>query len=161
LTGSPYCFFHDPAKDEQRREARRAGARSRNKKADPEAVEDLPLATVTDVVSLLGKTINDVRAGRMEARVGNAAAVLVGQLLAAMRGSDLESRIRALEQELRGYRERDPGEPGAEGGGAGGPTEGDGDCPPAGPAEGGPRGGADGGGRDPGPVAGGVAPLFA
>jgi hypothetical protein len=100
--GSAYCFFHDPARDGQRREARRKGAAARNRKPDPGPVEDVPLGTVADVAVLLGKTINEVRAGRMEPKVGNAVAVLVGQLLAALRGGALEDRLRRLEEELGG-----------------------------------------------------------
>jgi hypothetical protein len=101
-SGSAHCFFHDPSRAEERREARRAGARTRNRRPDPDPVEDVPLGAVADVVVLLGKTINDVRAGRMEAKTGNAVAVLVGQLLAALRGGTLEDRIRRLEEELVG-----------------------------------------------------------
>jgi hypothetical protein len=99
-SGSTHCFFHDPSRAEEQREARRAGGRTRNRRPDPGPVEDLPLATVQDVVALLSKTINDVRSGRMEAKTGNAVAVLVGQLLAALRGGTLEDRIRRLEEDL-------------------------------------------------------------
>jgi hypothetical protein len=100
LTGSAYCWFHDPARAEQRREAQRAGARATNSKPDPAPVEDVPLQTVADVVALLGLTINDVRAGRTDPKVGNTVAVLVGQLLAALRGGAFEDRLRRLEEEL-------------------------------------------------------------
>jgi hypothetical protein len=108
MTGAAFCFFHDPAKAAERREARRAGARTRNRRPDPGPVEDLPLATVQDVAAALARTINDVRAGRLEAKVGNAVAVLVGQLLAALRTGPLEERIRRLEEESASR--DDPGE---------------------------------------------------
>jgi hypothetical protein len=121
LSGSTACFFHSPETVTQRREARRQGGRTRNRKPDRGPVEDLPLGTVAEVVTVLGRTINDVRAGRLEAKVGNAVACLVGQLLAALRGSDLDARLRALEE--KESREH-PGQPGAETAAAGGPAEG-------------------------------------
>jgi hypothetical protein len=102
LPGKDACYFHDPARSEERQAGRRKGAAARNRKPDLGSVEDVPLGTVADVVALLGKTINDVRSGRMEAKVGNAVAVLVGQLLAAQRGGALEDRLRRLEEELVG-----------------------------------------------------------
>jgi hypothetical protein len=102
LPGKDACYFHDPTRSEERREARRKGAAARNRKPDPGPVEDVPLGTVADVAVLLGKTINEVRAGRLEPKVGNAVAVLVGQLLAALRGGVIEDRLRRLEEELGG-----------------------------------------------------------
>jgi hypothetical protein len=98
--GSAYCFFHDPARDDQRREARRKGAAARNRKPDPGPVEDVSLANVQDVAAALARTINDVRSRRLEPKTANAVAALAGQLLAALRGGAIEERLRRLEEEL-------------------------------------------------------------
>jgi hypothetical protein len=100
LPGSARCFFHDPARAGERQEARRRGGRTRSRRPDPGPVEDLPLASVADVVVLLADTINRVRAGRLEARTGNALACLAGQLLHALRDGDLEDRLKKLEEAL-------------------------------------------------------------
>jgi hypothetical protein len=100
LPGERFCYFHHPDREESRQDARRRGAQTRNRKPDHGPVEELPLGTVREVVAMLGRTINDVRCGRCEAKVGNAVACLTGQLLAALRGADFEERLAAMERRL-------------------------------------------------------------
>jgi hypothetical protein len=64
----------------------------------PSDTPDLPLRTVADVIAALGETMNQVRTGRIDARVGNCLGVLAGVLLKAIEGGDLERRIAALEE---------------------------------------------------------------
>jgi hypothetical protein len=71
-SASIFCYFHDPSVSRERHLARRRGgiARSSPKLALPDA-ESLPLSSVTDVLSLLETTANEVRRGQLETRLAN------------------------------------------------------------------------------------------
>jgi hypothetical protein len=97
-TGSPYCFFHDPALDEERAEARKAGGIARTLKVTlPTDLPVKPLRTASDVAALLGETINQVRRGEIDLRVSNAIGYLSGILLSAIEKGSFEARLAALE----------------------------------------------------------------
>jgi len=97
-TGTPYCFFHDPALDEERAAARRAGGIARSQKVLlPADLPIKPLRTASEVVELLGDTINQVRRGELDLRVSNAVGYLSGILLSAIEKSSYEERLAALE----------------------------------------------------------------
>ncbi len=72
MTKSQYCFFHDPKKAKQRTAARKAGGHKSKAAVLPSETPDHQLDTLTDVVSLLGETINQVRRGEIDPRVSNA-----------------------------------------------------------------------------------------
>ena len=97
-TGAEYCFFHDPALSEERTAARKAGGVSRTQKVVlPTTTPAMPLQTASDIVVLLGETINQVRLGELDLRVSNAIGYLSGILLSAMEKSSYEDRLAALE----------------------------------------------------------------
>jgi hypothetical protein len=103
LPGKHHCTFHDPELEEERAEGRRRGGVNRSQKAAtlPPDTQDLSLMSVADVVGLLGQTINQVRTGQLDARVGNCLFVGAGVLLKALQGEDMEQRIAALESALK------------------------------------------------------------
>ncbi len=95
---SPYCFFHDPALDAERAEARKAGGIARTRKVVlPTDLSIRPLRTADDVAVLLGETINQVRRGEIDLRVSNAIGYLSGILLSAIEKRSFEARLAALE----------------------------------------------------------------
>ena len=97
-TESPYCFFHDPALDAERAEARKAGGIARTRKVTlPPDLPIKPLRTADDVAALLGETINQVRRGEIDLRVSNAIGYLSGILLSAIEKGSFEARLAALE----------------------------------------------------------------
>ncbi len=96
--GSEFCFFHDPALVEERATARSEGGRERTRKvllAPNTPIRELK--TVTEVVQLLGETINQVRRGGIDLRVANCVGYLSGILLAALEKGQMEERLAALE----------------------------------------------------------------
>jgi hypothetical protein len=99
-----WCFYHDPARAHDRARESSAGgkARKRPEITLPTETPDLPLKSVGDVVVLLGETLNAVRKGKMEAKVGNAIGQLAGVLLRALEGSELAQRMEQLEARLAG-----------------------------------------------------------
>lgn len=96
--GAEFCFFHDPGLNAERAAARKAGGIARTQK--PVLPTNLPvkrLHTATDVVELLGETINQVRRGEIDLRVSNAIGYLSGILLSAIEKGSYEDRLAALE----------------------------------------------------------------
>jgi hypothetical protein len=102
LAGSPWCYFHDPSKDRQRTAARRAGGRRRSQRAVvlPPDTPDLALTTLADVATLLANTINLVRRGQLDVRVGNCLGYLAATLGRVLEGSDLERQLAELQRQV-------------------------------------------------------------
>ncbi len=97
LPGSKYCFFHDPDREEERQAGRRAGGQTGRAAALPSDTEFVDLKTPADIVGLLGDTINRVRVGAVDPRVGNCIGYLAGVAMKAMEQGDIEARLAALE----------------------------------------------------------------
>src|SRR5262245_39488332 len=86
LPGKEHCVFHDPDSAGRRKAARSAGgrARLRPRATLPPDTPDVPLASVADVVALLGVTANQVRTGKIDCKVGSTVAYICNALVAAM-----------------------------------------------------------------------------
>jgi hypothetical protein len=107
--GSGFCVFHDPAVAAKRAEGRKAGGRKRSRPAAvlPTDAADVPLTCVRDVVTLLGDTVNRVRKGELDAKVGNCLGVLSGVLLRALEEGDLAEQIRELRASIESLQHGD------------------------------------------------------
>lgn len=100
VSGSNYCFFHNPDIDD----SEKRHAQSRGGQNNAIRVQE-PLAPVTinepkDVISLLEETINQVRAGEIDVKVGNCIGVLSGQLIRALEASQIQSRVEVIERAI-------------------------------------------------------------
>lgn len=93
--GDTFCAFHRPGAEEALRASRQRGGRSTARKTVP-----LTLDTVRDVAAFLADTMQKVRSGRMDAKIGNTLAVLASTLLRAMETGQVEARIADLENRL-------------------------------------------------------------
>jgi len=102
--GVDYCFFHDPDRAEERAAAREAGGRARKAAVLPEDTPRRPVKTAGDVIDLLSETINQVRTGALDPRVGNCVGYLSGIVLKAAEQGELEERLAALEATVHGHR---------------------------------------------------------
>jgi hypothetical protein len=98
--GSRWCFFHDPAKAAERTAARRAGGNAARTVVVSGDLADVKLESIADVVALLAETTNRVRRLPLDARVANCIGYLAGQMVTAMKESDLEQRLAELERRL-------------------------------------------------------------
>src|SRR5205085_8511254 len=97
MVNSDYCFFHCPTVATERNQARRAGG-CRNKAAVlPPSAPDCPLRGAEDVVIFIADSINQVRRGQLDPRVGNAVGYLSSVLLKALETGNLERRLSDLE----------------------------------------------------------------
>jgi molybdopterin/thiamine biosynthesis adenylyltransferase len=103
LTGSRFCYFHDPSKAHERQVAQRAGglARSRQCAVLPRETPDRQVRKICDVVEVLGETLNQVRRGQIDPKVANSVAYIAGILLKALERGPLEERIASLEEILK------------------------------------------------------------
>jgi len=101
LTGADFCFFHDPDRAADRREANAAGGRQGKMKTLDPTAEDVNVESCQDVVRLLSDTINQVRKGQLDPRVANAIGYLANILIRAAEQGDHEKRIEDLEAAVR------------------------------------------------------------
>jgi hypothetical protein len=105
IAGSEFCFFHDPNRAGDRRVAQQTGG-LRNKSASlPPDTPDIEMRSVSDVVALLGVTLNQVRRGQIDPRIANAVGYLSSTLLKALEIGRLEARVSALETATRSQAE--------------------------------------------------------
>ena len=102
ISGSDYCFAHDPARAAERQAARQSGGRVGKTKVLSPETPDAPLLSMADVVALLGLTINQVRRGELDPRVANAVGYLAATLLRALEQGDIEKRLAELEAIIKG-----------------------------------------------------------
>jgi len=102
LPGSDFCFFHDPSKAVERREAQALGGRQNRMKTLDAAAPDVKLEDCGDVVALLSETINQVRKGMIDPRIANSVGYLANVVIKAFAQEELETRIERLEALLEG-----------------------------------------------------------
>jgi hypothetical protein len=94
-----FCVFHDPARIEDGRRARRAGGISRSRVATvlPPDTPDLTLCNTQDVSNLLAQSINQLRRGQLDPKVANAVGYLASVLLRSLEQGRIEERVAHLE----------------------------------------------------------------
>lgn len=110
LPGSDFCFFHDPAKADERRAAQSFGGSRNRMKTLSADTPDMKIEDSKDVVKLISATINQVRKGEIDPRVANAIGYLANILIKAVEQGDLEGRIADLEAVMKA-RSNAPGLP--------------------------------------------------
>ena len=97
LAGSDFCFFHDPDKADERREANSKGGRQDKIKTLSADAPDIQVESCQDVARLISTTINQVRKGELDPRIANAVGYLANVLIRAVEQGDMEERIKSLE----------------------------------------------------------------
>ena len=100
IRGSDFCFFHDPSKEVERREAHAAGGRQNRMKTLDTATSDVKIKDCGDVAALLSETINQVRKGLIDPRIANSVGYLANITVRVLSQNELEDRITKLEQLL-------------------------------------------------------------
>jgi hypothetical protein len=69
ITGSRFCFFHDPGSTQERAAANKRGGEKKHYAVLPADTPDFPLAGARDVDALLGRIINQVLRGQIDPRI--------------------------------------------------------------------------------------------
>jgi len=99
ILDSNFCFAHEPRLAEKRRQWRQAGGKRSTKKAL--LAEAATVQTPEQVRDLLGRTVEAVRRGDLDARTANAVGYLCNLLLKAIRETDVVRRLDELERVVR------------------------------------------------------------
>ena len=109
-TGSDYCAFHDPAKAEALQNGRVKGGES-GKLATLATVKPwrgvvgdvdvLKTVAPAELVNLLCETIDEVRVGAIDPKVGNAVGYLASIIVKIQQYEALEERLSAIEEALQ------------------------------------------------------------
>jgi hypothetical protein len=114
-TGKNYCFFHDPEQKRKQAEARKQGGEARSRQSEPEItlpsnLPVVPLENFSDVLDLLGQTMNHLLSGAMDVPAARAIGYLSGLLQRALKAeaqpiavrlADTINRFRRGEMDLR------------------------------------------------------------
>jgi hypothetical protein len=102
---SEYCFFHNPDTDADRKVAQSNGGKG-NAVVVKQPLPPVEIRDVVDVVKLLEDTVNRVRAGEIDVRVGNCIGVLSGHLIKALEVSSVVNRVEIIERAILEKRTR-------------------------------------------------------
>jgi hypothetical protein len=97
LAGSDFCFFHDPSRAADRREAQALGGQHNRMRTLDQALPDVKIENSGDVTALLSQTINQVRKGMIDPRVANAVGYLANLVIKTFEQNELEKRIARIE----------------------------------------------------------------
>jgi hypothetical protein len=99
MKNSEYCFFHS-----QEHEGELKVAQARGGKANAITVQNpmppMTIKSAQDVVLLLEDTINQVRAGELDVKIGNCIGVLSGHLIKALEVTSVTNRIEVIERAI-------------------------------------------------------------
>ena len=103
LPGRPWCWWHDPDRADDRREARSRGGRARHGRrlGTTNSGELVTISDLGDVVKLLERTINDALRLENSLSRANTIARLASVLCGIYQVSELEARITVLEVAVR------------------------------------------------------------
>ncbi len=96
LADSTFCWTHDPAAADRRREASKKGGKARSNKA--RALKQIPPAmSAEDLAGWLSLLFTNVMTGRIEPKIGTACATIARMLHEVKHATELEERIAELE----------------------------------------------------------------
>ncbi|MBT5016814.1 hypothetical protein HN748_01225 [Candidatus Peregrinibacteria bacterium] len=101
MAGEEYCFFHKPGSgdSQKRQEAQSRGGQTKLVRIQ-NPLSPIDLKEVNDVVLLLEDTINRVRSGELDVKIGNCIGVLSGQLIKAIEVSSIANRVEIIERAI-------------------------------------------------------------
>jgi len=97
VTGSSFCFFHDPASARKRADAARRGGEKNRATVLPPDTPDFPLRNAADASALVARTINQVLCGEVDPKIANAVGYLLTVHMKAYDMHQLERRIAEIE----------------------------------------------------------------
>ena len=96
-TGGLFCFTHDPDKVQERAIAHRAGGLANKIKAD---LAPITIEKSRDVVSLITRTMNELRQGKVDIKIANALFYGANVLLKAFEIAEITERLESVERAI-------------------------------------------------------------
>ena len=101
MEGAQQCFFHHSGSKikDKRQEARSRGGQA-NSIVVKESLPPMELKGANDVVLLLEDTINRIRSGELDVKIGNCIGVLSGQFIKAIEVAKLVNRVEIIERAI-------------------------------------------------------------
>lgn len=99
MKNSDYCFFHSEKYEKERKEAQSRGGQA-NAITVITPLPPMEIKAPQDVVNLLEDTINQVRAGELDVKIGNCIGVLSGHLIKALELVSVSSRVDVIERAI-------------------------------------------------------------
>ena len=109
-SGREHCFFHDPAKAEERHDSKVKGGQTgklatlatvKPWRGIAGVVDVLKAVSPVELVDLLCNTIDDVRTGAIDPKVANAVGYLAGVIVKIQEQEALVERLSAIEEALK------------------------------------------------------------
>jgi len=92
LKEKEFCFSHDPDSRERKLEAVRKGGLAREIVIET-PLERVSVSTPKDIVTLLARTIHEVRDGTLDPRIANTIGYLTGHLIRAFEVAELDGKM--------------------------------------------------------------------
>lgn len=100
MKGGLFCYLHNPEiSHEEKLEAQTRGGQNRSLKVY-QPLLPIKIEKTGDIMKLLTDTINQVRQGSLDCRIGNTIGYLAGIALKAYETSELEGRLDKIEQSI-------------------------------------------------------------
>lgn len=102
ITGSKFCFTHDPASGAARAKARKAGGQ-RNRTPHAGNPENIPakVRTIEDVLTVLDYSLAETLPLENSIQRGRLLVAICGAFIEAIKTGELESRLAAIESALK------------------------------------------------------------
>jgi len=104
-SGSDYCFIHDPARAQERRNSQRKGGKARHGRTIGETAEPaapVTLQTIADVLNLLERTANDVLSLENSLSRARTVTAICSVAIKAIQDGELEDRVNEILATLKG-----------------------------------------------------------
>lgn len=98
MDGSPFCFFHDPEKHEQRRQAQRKGGRRQSRLLANSPPREFTFSDPAEIAEFLAYVANRIVRGELDAKIANAVAYCADCALRAHGAGTIAERLARLER---------------------------------------------------------------
>ena len=98
IRGSRYCFFHDPTKANERKEAQQRGGRANRATVLPADAPDLPLNSLKDIAASICAVINLQLKGEVSPKEASSLGYNCSQLAKLLEASNMEQQLANFEK---------------------------------------------------------------
>ena len=101
MGSSDYCYLHNPEISQEEKQAVRVKGGKIKSLVPINALPPIKIEKTRDIMALLTETINQVRGGSLDCRVGNTIGYLAGVAIKDYEISELEERLERIELAIK------------------------------------------------------------